>query len=197
MATQAERREQTREQLLRAASRLFGRNGIPETTTQAVLEEAGLSRGALYHHFDSREELVAAVYERESAAAIERALSRASGPDGSLESLLSACLAWLDEVAKPRVARILLEGGPSELGFLRCREIEARHSLGRMAASLDAAARAGEIELVEKSLVARMLNALLTEAALAIAEAPSPREARRARADAESALRQLVSGLRR
>lgn len=193
MATQAERREATRSGLIRAARGLFCEKGIAGTTTQDVLEGSGVSRGAMYHHFASREDLVAAVYEHEAAGAIERASARRGAGGSPIEDLLASCLAWLDEVGRRDVARILIVDGPAALGWARCREIEERHSLGRVRAGLEAAVRAGEVDVVSSDLVARMLNAVLTEAALSIVRS---RQRRKARREAEAAIRQLVSGLR-
>jgi AcrR family transcriptional regulator len=169
------------------------REGVAGTTTRAILSEAGISRGAMYHHFASLEDLIAAVYEDEAAGAIERAVARRKPNDSPIEDLLATCLAWLDELSDPGVARVLAVDGPAALGWERCRDIEAAYSLAQMRAWLEAATRAGEIEIVSADLVARILNASLTEAALSIVRS---RKKRRARADAEVTLRQLVSGLR-
>jgi AcrR family transcriptional regulator len=82
MATQLERREATRARLVEAARRLFVERGYEATSTNDVLEAAGVSRGALYHHFATKQELFAAVFERVSEQAITRALSR-TGNEGS------------------------------------------------------------------------------------------------------------------
>jgi len=55
--TQAERREDTREQVLAAAARIFARNGFHGTSLDAIAEEAGFSRGAVYYNFADKEEL--------------------------------------------------------------------------------------------------------------------------------------------
>ena len=163
------------------------------TTTRAILEVAEISRGAMYHHFASVEDLIAAVYEQEAAGAIQRAVQRHPPTDSPIEEMLETCLAWLDELSDPDVARILAVDGPAALGWERCREIEERHSLAQMCAWLDAASHAGEINIVSSDLVARILNATLTEAALSIVRS---RKKRRARADAEATFRQVVKGLR-
>ena len=65
MATQAERREATRALLLDASRKLFLERGSAATTTRDILDAAGVSRGAMYHHFASRDELLSVVYEAE------------------------------------------------------------------------------------------------------------------------------------
>lgn len=61
--TQAERRAQTRARLLRAARKVFGARGYHGTTLDEVATKAGLSKGALYHHFDGKESLFLALLD--------------------------------------------------------------------------------------------------------------------------------------
>jgi AcrR family transcriptional regulator len=65
--TQAERREDTREQVLAAAARVFARNGFHATSLEAVAEEAGFSRGAVYYNFADKEELFLELLDRRCA----------------------------------------------------------------------------------------------------------------------------------
>jgi len=171
MATQAERRETTRARLVDAAFRLFVRSGYEATSTQEILARAAVSRGALYHHFPTKQDLFEAVFEAVSAGAIERAGERSAraraATDSPLEQLTAGCLAWLREAREPTVGAILLDQGPKVLGWLRAREIENRHSLAVMKAALEKAAAAGEIAPVSIDLTAGILNAALAEAALA------------------------------
>jgi AcrR family transcriptional regulator len=65
--TQAERRHETREQVLSAASRVFARNGFHATSLDAVAEEAGFSRGAVYYNFADKEQLFLELLDRRCA----------------------------------------------------------------------------------------------------------------------------------
>ena len=190
VATQAERREATRGRLLDVAARLFAEQGFEATSTQQILDEAGTSRGALYHHFETKQAIFEAVFERVSSRAIARAM-KATKSGSALESLTRSCLNWLREVRKPEVASILIEQGPLVLGLKRARDLEARTSLGLVMRSLEAAVAAGEIELESVELSARFLNAALGEAALASIHGGRGRSPRRV----ERAVRQLIDGL--
>lgn len=193
MATQQERRHATRRRLLDAALTLFRDQGVGATNTEAILRAAGVSRGALYHHFESKDELVAAVYEEQAAASIERATRPKRVDRPALDWLLEGCLAWMDDASRPDVARILLEEGPAALGWDRCRQIEDRHGLARIRTALQFAVEAGEIHLESVDLLARMLSAALGEAAIALARA---HDRAGVRAEAETALRGMVAGLK-
>ncbi|MEV6317939.1 TetR/AcrR family transcriptional regulator [Streptomyces sp. NPDC051776] len=192
MATQAERRNATRRKILDAARDLFARQGIDATSTEALLKAAGVSRGAMYHHFASREDLVAAVYEEEAAAAIARAADRVPDDATALERLVAGSLAWLEEVSRPEVARIVVEDGPAALGWRRCRQIEERYSLGEVGGALRRAAEAGEIRVDSVEVTARLINAVLGEAVLVMIGA---RPGADDRTSVESTLRALLTGL--
>jgi AcrR family transcriptional regulator len=65
--TQAERREETRELVLAAAARVFARRGFHAASLDAVAEEAGFSRGAVYYNFADKEELFLELLDRRCA----------------------------------------------------------------------------------------------------------------------------------
>ena len=190
MATQAERREATRGRLLDAAARLFAEQGYESTSTQQILDAAGTSRGALYHHFATKQAIFEAVFERVSNEAIARAL-RGTTSGSALEALTRSCLNWLREVRRPEVGAILIEQGPQVLGWKRARDLEAQTSLGLVTQSLEAAVESGELSLQSVELSARFLNAALGEAALASIHGGTGISQRAV----ERAIRQLIEGL--
>ena len=173
------------------ARELFARDGYEDTPTERILEEAGISRGAMYHHFATKQDVFEAVFLEVSHEAIARAAKRVSRSDSPLEDLVAACLAWLREVRSPEVAAILIDQGPQVLGWKRARDLEARSSLGLMTRGLERAIAAGEIRVPSVELAARLVNAILAEAALAALH----REPRTSRATQEASIRQLIEGL--
>ena len=136
MATQAERRAATRGQLITAAREHFARDGFQATHTGRILEQAGVSRGALYHHFPSKQDLFEAVFVDLSNEAIAQAGRNGTRGDSPLKNLISSCLAWLQAVRQPGVATILLDQGPQVLGWKRARDLEAASSVGLMERAL-------------------------------------------------------------
>ncbi len=192
MATQAERRVATRTRLIEVARGLFAREGYDRTPTERILEMAGLSRGAMYHHFATKRDVFEAVFVQVSDETIVRAVRRSPPSDSPLEDLIGACLAWLREVRRPDVAAILIDQGPQVLGWKRARDLEALSSLRRMTQGLERAIAAGEVRVPSVQLAARLINAALAEAALAALH----REPRTSRATQEAAIRQLIEGLR-
>ncbi len=191
MASQAERRAATRARVLDAAEALFAARGYEATSTDAILEASAISRGALYHHFATKQAIFEAVFQRVSDAAIERAMRGAPQSDSPLETLVQVCLRWLREVRKPAVAAIVIQQGPQVLGWKRARDLEARTSLGLMVRAIEQAESAGEVEVESPELAARFVNAVLAEAALASLH----RRPRISNAAVERSIRRMIEGL--
>ncbi|MEM9608978.1 MAG: helix-turn-helix domain-containing protein [Actinomycetota bacterium] len=191
MATQAERRAATRRALIDAATARFAAEGYDETSTDRIREDAGVSRGAVYHHFPSKRDLFEAVFEEVSSATIRRSVSAAEPGGSPLADLTASCLAWLREVQDPQAAAILLDLGPHVLGWERARGLEAETSRGLMETALERAASAQEIDVPSIPIAAQLLNAVLAEAALvAVNGSPAgPPD------EIEAAVRQFIAGL--
>src|SRR5919201_6034320 len=85
--TQAERSEATRAALMTAARRLFARRGYAAVGTEELVRAAGLTRGALYHHFGGKRELFEAVYIRIEQELTERIAAGALGASDPLQPM--------------------------------------------------------------------------------------------------------------
>lgn len=166
MATQKQRSDATRALLLKAFRDSFLKNGFERTTTQSVLSETQLSKGAMYHHFQSKTDIVEAIYAEESKSTIERAIARAEKGLGPLEQLKSACLTWTELARAPSVSKILFEIGPKALGPEKAKAIEDAYSLHLIEALLNKAIDKGEIINTDPKLIAAFLNALVEQTAL-------------------------------
>jgi AcrR family transcriptional regulator len=166
MATQADRSASTRGAIVNSARQLFTEHGYVATSITDILEATGLSRGALYHHFASKEDIFAVVFLETSSDAIRLAGKRAKPTETPLAALIAGCLAWIDIATEPAVARVLFEDGPLALGWERCRTLEEATSLRSMRRSIQAAIDSGEVEVQSADVVARLINGLLSEAVL-------------------------------
>lgn len=166
MATQKQRSDETRLKLLNAFRASFLERGYAATTVKHVLDQTGLSKGALYHHFTSKEEIIEALFEHESRSTIDRVMNRVDPTVSPLSRLRSACLDWTREVRAPDISKIIFEIGPAALGARKAKEIEDRNSLDRIEALLAEAIAAGELTAADPKLIAAFLNALVAEAGL-------------------------------
>jgi len=194
--TQAERSESTRAALIDAARRLFAEHGYAGVGTEEIVRAAGVTRGALYHHFEGKLELFAAVYERIEVELAERiaAGALAANADSPLEAMRAGAEMFLAACVEPEAQRIVLLDGPSVLGWDRWREIAAEHGLGLIEASLQAAIDAGAIEPQPVRPLAHVLMGALDEAAMLVARADDPEVAL---VEVKRALDLILDGLSR
>ena len=193
--TQAERSEGTQAALVRAARRMFGARGYAAVGTEEIVRAAGVTRGALYHHFGGKEDLLAAVFEEVEADLLERISERvvAVGAKDPMAALSVGAESMLEAAAEPEVHRIVLLDAPSVLGWERWREIGWRYAMGLTESALEAAIEAGQIARQPVRPLAHVLLGALDEAALYVARAPD-RET--ARAEMGAALERVLAGLR-
>src|ERR1700758_692483 len=120
----------TREQLIEVATRLFAERGYEDTSIEAVLAAAGVSRGALYHHFAGKDALFEAVLEAgENDVTARLTAAIASAPD-AVSAVESSAVTWIEMAGDPVIQRIILSDAPSVLGLERWRAMNEEYSLG-------------------------------------------------------------------
>ncbi len=174
---QAERSEATRNELLRVARALFAEHGFADTPLDLVAERAGVTKGALYHHFKNKRELFQAVFEQLEGELCEKVIVAAAGAgDDVWEGLKAGVRAFLEAALDPACQRIVMLEGPSVLGWETWREIDERYGYGLTKASLEAAMDAGVLARRPVEPLARLFLAALSEAGIQIARAPNTRE---------------------
>ena len=160
MGVKAERASATRARLTAAARELFARDGYGATGTEAILAAAGVTRGALYHHFADKQALFAAVCEDlhgEMEGAIE---THADAQGGAFEGVVAGCLAFLDFLARPDVRRVLILDAPSVLGWEAWNEMDRRHGFGLLVQGVGEAVAEGSLE-GDPEILATMINGAL------------------------------------
>jgi len=189
---QEQRTEATRGALMTAARALFTLRGYDEVGTEEIVRAAGVTRGALYHHFGGKAELLEAVYMQLEAESTERVarIVLDSEFESPVEAMKAGIEAFLDECAEPELRQIALHDAPAVLGWDRWREIGAANGLGLIEASLGAAVEAGEIRPVPLKPLAHLLLGALDEAAMLVARDEDPV----ARAEVTATLGALLDG---
>jgi AcrR family transcriptional regulator len=192
--TQRSRSEATRAALIQAARSLFGQHGYAGANTADLVAAASVTRGALYHHFPDKEGLFEAVaiaialeISEEARAAVRTTRNT------TWDRLLSGLSKYLELVAERSEAqRILLLDGPAVLGWERWRRIQFEVVLPATVLALDKLMNEGRLRRGEPEILAHLILAALNDAAMAVANAPDAKVARRPITDA---LMQLVEGL--
>lgn len=182
-----ERTEATRLALIEAARRLFVEKGYAETATPDIVAEAGVTRGALYHHFEDKKALFRAVLEREGeavAAHIESVALKGASPR---QALLLGASAYFDAMAIAGRTRLLLLEAPAVLGLDSVVAIDRENAEGTLKTGLSdflgAAASAAALQALTD-----MLSAAFDRAAIAIETGAN-------RKVYESAIADLLDGL--
>jgi AcrR family transcriptional regulator len=187
---QAARSASTRAKLIRAARTLFARKGYAGVGTEEIVRRAGVTRGALYHQFPTKEDLFLAVYEQveeQLTARVAETLGEVASPFAAMRAGIRA---FLEACRTPEVQRIVLIDGPSVLGWERWREVADRNGLGLIEAAVAGAIEAGEIEPLAVAPLAHLLMGALDEAALMVARDPDATDV------IAATLERLVDGLR-
>ena len=175
--TQRERSEATTARLVAAARELFATHGYAATLLDDVVVAAGVTKGALYHHFAGKRELFEAVFAAEQerlAVTAGRAAARRRDP---WAGLWEGCRAYLEASLEPGVQRITLLDGPSVLGWDRLRELEDAYTVAPMRAALERAVAEGLISKRPIEPLVQMLNGAICEAAMLIARSENQRSA--------------------
>lgn len=169
MAKQAERRAATTEAILKAGRRLFGERGFAATTIDDIAEAAQVAKGAVYHHFATKEAVFEAVFDlvsRDLVADIDRAVR---AEKDVLAAMVAGTQHYFTACAKGPTCQIILRDGPAVLGWERWREIDAQHFGGKFPRALTAAMDTGLIARQPIEPLARLLLGAVTEAAVACA----------------------------
>ena len=194
--THAERRAATRRALLDAARVLFAGKGYAAVTVEEVVRAAGVTRGALYHHFEDKRLLLRAVVEEiedDIDVLVEGAAKEAYVRSGDpLEAMTAGHRAFLDACSRPEVRRIVLLDGPAVLGWEEWHEIDAGHAVAQIEAGLGMLVDAGLLEPQPLRVLAHLLHGAVVEAALYVAVSE---DAGKARGEAGAGLERLVRGL--
>lgn len=163
-----ERTEATRAALIRAARALFVAKGYADTGTPEIVAAAGVTRGALYHHFDDKQALFRAVVEQESAAVaseIEQASAESSSPR---QALLQGGEAFLRAMSHPGRTRLLLLDGPAVLGRAEMNTIDDAHGARTLREGIAEVMRQGGMRSLPVDALAAVLAAAFDRAALEI-----------------------------
>ncbi len=192
--TQAQRTAATRALLVGAARKLFADKGFAEVSTEAIVKAAGVTRGALYHQFDDKAGLFAAVYEdveRDLVADIARQIMVAQ-PQDPLEAMRAGARLFLDLCSAPDVQQIVLIDAPAVLGWDQWRAVGMKYGLGVIEGMLTHAIAEGVVAEQPVRPTAHVLLGALDEAALFVSRASDRDQARR---EMDAVCDRLINGI--
>jgi AcrR family transcriptional regulator len=198
MSSNGPRRDQhagdSRRAILAAARHLFARDGFAKTSLDSVVHRARLTKGALYHHFQSKAAVLEAVYvemEEELATSVKAAVMSCTG--GAWDRMAAAVEAFFTASAEPEYVRIVLRDAPTVLGTHHGRAIDHAIGLGLVIELVTELGNDGTLRPLSIEATARVLLAAASEVAVSMAHADDPERARR---DGAAVVFALLDGLR-
>jgi AcrR family transcriptional regulator len=182
----------TRARIVETATDLFAGAGYDATSIETVLARSGMSRGALYHHFQDKAALFEAVLEAMEADIARKLRAASVGIGDPIAAMRAGGDAWLALSRDPAVKQIVLVDAPSVLGWQKWREIDARFGFGLIKAGLKNLSKAGRLRAEMIEPLSHVLLASMMELGLVVARAEKPTAAMRS---ARAALHQLIDRL--
>ncbi|WP_422377078.1 TetR/AcrR family transcriptional regulator [Roseibium sp.] len=186
--TQAERRAETRRALLEAARALIVEKGYAETATPEIVKAANVTRGALYHHFADKADLMRALVLLESEAIAADINAETDTSQTPLDAFMAGAQAYFTAMSVPGRARIMLLEGPTVLGLAEMAEIDRQTGGATLLEGLRHAANHGALKDIPLEPLADLLSSAFDRAALAIANGED-------RQAYETATRKLLAGI--
>jgi AcrR family transcriptional regulator len=189
----AESAAQTRASLEKVARELFEERGFDAVSAEEIVAAAGVTRGALYHHYDGKEGLFEAVVEAAMARLHRHIGSSAAGARDPLEALSLGIARFLELATAPRLQRVLFVDAPAVLGWQRWRKMDERYGLGLLKGAVEQAMKLGLLRRGSAELVAHIVMSGLIESAMVIAQAEDKAAARR---EAEEIMGRVLAALR-
>ena len=183
--------EETRATLLATARRVFSAYGYAATSMDDLTAQAGLTRGALYHHFGDKKGLLAAVVAQLDAETDLRLQAISDGADDAWDGFVQRCRAYLEMALEPEIQRIVLRDARAVLGGASPES--QRHCVNSMQRLIEQLITQGAVAPVDAQALASLIYGSLAEAAFWIAEGEDG-DARLQQATA--ALEMLLRGLK-
>ena len=179
----------TRAALLKAARELFVSKGYAETSTPELVRAAGVTRGALYHHFEDKKAIFRAVIEAECRQIAQAIRAAASDPSSALDAIRKGARAYFDAMQVDGRVHLVLTEGPAALGPETIRQINDQSAGETLSEGIAAAIQSGEIRELPVAALSTLLDAAFDRAAQEIANGAP-------RSEIERAMDALLEGLK-
>lgn len=195
--TKSEQREMTRKKLIQIATEEFASNGYAGASTEAIVQKACLTRGALYHHFKNKAGLFLAVFEAAQEEIGRRVEKSAETSEDLWDQLIFGCRAFLEASSDPTLQQIVVIDGPAVLKWETVRQIDLTLEQGSLSLLKECIK-----ELIDQKMIyplpidalAHLLSGAMDEAAVWIAQSADPP---RALAQAQTTLESLLVSLKK
>ncbi|MFA6153343.1 TetR/AcrR family transcriptional regulator [Mesorhizobium sp.] len=183
---------ETRAKLIAAARHAFGTAGYAEASMDDFTAAAGLTRGALYHHFGDKKGLLEAVIAEIDGEMAARVNEVASKAPTRWQHFVDECTTYIEMALEPEIQRIMFRDGPAVLGD-PAQWSNANACVGSTTDHLRALQEEGVVvSSVDPETAARLINGASSQAAQRIANSKDPEATSK---KVVAAFKQLLEGL--
>ncbi|MGE7990016.1 TetR/AcrR family transcriptional regulator [Pseudomonas sp. NPDC089554] len=182
---------ETRAKLIKAAREAFATQGYADSSMDELTAEAGLTRGALYHHFGGKKGLLEAVIAQIDSEMVQRLAVVIEQASSTWEGFIEESIAYIRMALEPEIQRIVLLDGPAVLGD-SSRWASQNACMRSTERSIQKLMDEGTVRAVDAEAMARMVMGALLNASLWIAHADDPQDAS---VKATEGFKVLASGL--
>lgn len=183
---------ETRAKLIAAGRRAFGTVGYADASMDDFTAGAGLTRGALYHHFGDKKGLLQAVLQQIDAEMTLRLNRISADAPSRWQGFVEECVAYIEMALEPEIQRIMFRDGPAVLGDVSQWPTN-NGCIAALSRSIEQLKADGVMACVDTEAAARLINGASSHAALWIAKSENPEETSRRAVDG---FRTLLDGLR-
>ena len=183
---------ETRAKLIAAGRAAFGTVGYAEASMDDFTAGAGLTRGALYHHFGYKKGLLQAVIQEIDSEMTTRLNRISAAAANRWEGFVAECVAYIEMALEPEIQRIMFRDGPAVLGDVSQWPTN-NGCIAALSRSIEQLKADGVMAEIDTEAAARLINGASSHAALWIAKSEKPEETSRR---AVNGFRTLLDGLR-
>lgn len=183
---------ETRAKLIAAGRQAFGTVGYAAASMDDFTAGAGLTRGALYHHFGDKKGLLQAVIQQIDAEMTLRLNRISAAAPNRWQGFVAECVAYIEMALEPEIQRIMFRDGPAVLGDVSQWPTN-NGCIAALSRSIEQLKADGVMGDIDTEAAARLINGASSHAALWIAKSDDPEETSRR---AVKGFRTLLEGLR-
>jgi len=188
-----ERSRATREKLVSAARRLFEARSYSEVAIDDIARAAGVTRGAIYHHFGGKQQLFKAVIEDIQDELADHVDRNAEKHDDPWDAFVAGWISFLEETPTAGIGRVLMLEGPAVIGHRDWQAIDDSHFHETVTGAVEYFMSVGVLPRQRVEPVVRVLLAISNALGTLIAGSDDPETTRR---DVAPVWAQLLNGLR-
>lgn len=169
-----EQGRETLDRLVEIGRTLFSRDGFNGVSAERLVKQAGLTRGALYHHFGGKPGLFEAVFVACEKEIAQRIIAASQTRHDPVEQLTAGSLAFLEACADPVLRRIVVDEAPAVLGWTRWREIDAAHGMALLRGAIQRIDDDGRLPGYSVEALTYLLSGGMNELAMWVADSSNP-----------------------